>query len=60
MEGTEAVYNGFMCGYDYLGKKEYNRNAEKRKPLDEKRGIESLFFLSSKKFFIDIQYLNML
>ena len=28
-------YNGFMCGYGYHGKKGYNRNAEKRKPLDE-------------------------
>lgn len=28
-------YNSFMCGYGYHGKKGYNRNAEKRKPLDE-------------------------
>lgn len=28
-------YNGFMCGYGHHGKKGYDRNAEKRKPLDE-------------------------
>lgn len=28
-------YNGFMCGYGYHGKKGCDRNAEKRKLLDE-------------------------
>lgn len=27
-------YNAYMCGYGAHGKRGYDRNAEKRKPLD--------------------------
>ena len=34
-KALKPQYISFMCGYDYNGKKGYNRNAEKRKLLDE-------------------------
>lgn len=45
-KALKPQYISFMCGYGYHGKKGYNRNAEKRKPLDEKkRDPIPLFFI---------------
>lgn len=33
-ESQKPRYNGFACGHGAHGKRGYNRNAEKRKPLD--------------------------
>lgn len=55
MESTEAAYNGFMCGYDYHGKKGYDQNAEKCKPLDKKKeGFDPSFFYSLKNFLLTL------
>lgn len=33
-ESQKPKYNGFGCGYGAHGKLKYDRNAEKRKPID--------------------------
>ena len=33
-EAQKPRYNGFACGHGAHGKRGYNRNAEKRKPID--------------------------
>lgn len=33
-QAQKPRYNGFACGHGAHGKRGYNRNAEKRKPLD--------------------------
>ena len=33
-ESQKPRYNGFACGYGAHGKRKYDRNKEKRKPLD--------------------------
>lgn len=33
-QSQKPRYNGFACGHGAHGKRGYNRNAEKRKPLD--------------------------
>lgn len=33
-EFQKPKYNGFACGYGIHGKRKYDRNAIKRKPLD--------------------------
>ena len=52
-KALKPQYNGFICGYGYHGKRGYNRNAEKRKPLDEKKeGFDPSFFYPLKSFLL--------